>query len=73
MPHPRTIAIGDVHGCIDALDALLAAIEPTADDCIVALGDYIDRGPDARAAVQRLSCKGGADWCRCLAITTTCC
>ncbi len=41
---PRTIAIGDIHGCSIALEKLLAEIEPTADDTIVTLGDYVDRG-----------------------------
>jgi serine/threonine protein phosphatase 1 len=49
----RTIAIGDVHGCSRALDALLKAIEPHADDVIVALGDYVNRGPDSRGVLER--------------------
>jgi len=51
---PRTIAIGDIHGCSQALDALLGAIGPAADDTIVALGDYVDRGPDSRGVVERM-------------------
>lgn len=50
----RTIAIGDIHGCTAALDALLAAIEPQRDDRLIALGDYIDRGPDSRGTLDRL-------------------
>jgi len=50
----RVIAIGDIHGCLAALDALLEAIDPRADDTIVTLGDYIDRGPDSRGVVERL-------------------
>ena len=50
----RTIAIGDIHGCSVALDKLLAAIHPTADDTLIPLGDFIDRGPDSRGVVQRL-------------------
>lgn len=60
-PHPqhgrmpsRLIAIGDVHGCSAALDALLGAIEPCAEDRIVMLGDYVDRGPDSRGVIERL-------------------
>ena len=45
---PRTIAIGDIHGCSKALHALLAEIEPARDDVIVTLGDYVDRGPDSQ-------------------------
>ena len=50
----RTIAIGDVHGCSAALDALLDAIAPTPRDLIVTLGDYVDRGPDSRGVIDRL-------------------
>lgn len=51
-----TIAIGDVHGNLAALDDLLSrmAHEITSEDTIVFLGDYIDRGPDARGCVQRI-------------------
>lgn len=51
---PRTIAIGDIHGCSAALESLLVAIGPQADDLIVALGDYVDRGPDSRGVIDRL-------------------
>ncbi len=50
----RTIAIGDIHGCSAALDALLDAIRPRPDDTIVTLGDYINRGPDSRGVLDRL-------------------
>ena len=52
--NPRTIAIGDIHGCSAALDALLEAIRPRPDDTIVTLGDYINRGPDSRGVIERL-------------------
>jgi serine/threonine protein phosphatase 1 len=51
---PRTIAIGDVHGCSRALGALIEAIQPEADDLIVMLGDYVDRGPDSRGVLDLL-------------------
>jgi serine/threonine protein phosphatase 1 len=50
----RTIAIGDIHGCSAALDALIEAIRPRPEDTIVTLGDYIDRGPDSRGVLDRL-------------------
>jgi len=50
----RTLAIGDIHGCGEALRALLAAIEPKLDDTIVALGDYVDRGPATRDVMDQL-------------------
>jgi len=53
MPQ-RTIAIGDIHGCSAALDALLDTIQPHPEDVIVTLGDYINRGPDTRGVIERL-------------------
>jgi len=50
----RTIAIGDIHGCLAALDALLEAVRPRPEDVIVTLGDYINRGPDSRGVLDRL-------------------
>ena len=50
----RLIAIGDIHGCSLALRAVLDAIDPRADDTIVGLGDYVDRGPDACGVVEML-------------------
>jgi len=50
----RLIAIGDIHGCLGALEALLEAIAPTPLDTIVTLGDYVDRGPDSRGVITRL-------------------
>lgn len=41
----RTFAVGDIHGCLDQLEDLMARIDPDKDDLIVFLGDYIDRGP----------------------------
>jgi serine/threonine protein phosphatase 1 len=51
---PRTIAVGDIHGCSAALDALLHAIGSRPEDTIVTLGDYINRGPDSRGVLDRL-------------------
>jgi serine/threonine protein phosphatase 1 len=53
-PRPRTIAIGDIHGCATALESLLAAIDPQPADTIITLGDYVDRGPDSRGVIDRL-------------------
>ncbi len=50
----RTIAIGDIHGCAQALAALLDKVGPTSDDRVVFLGDYIDRGPDTRGVLDRV-------------------
>ena len=37
-------AIGDVHGCAQTLDALLARLDLTPEDEVVFVGDYVDRG-----------------------------
>ena len=50
----RTIAIGDIHGCADALQALLHVIQPDASDTIITLGDYVDRGPNSALALDIL-------------------
>ncbi len=50
----RVIAIGDIHGCLPALDAVLAEAKPERGDLVVTLGDYIDRGPDSRGVIERL-------------------
>lgn len=59
-PGRRVYAVGDVHGCLDRLEAMHAAIaadlarRPIADPLLVHLGDYVDRGPDSAGVVQRL-------------------
>ncbi len=50
----RTIAIGDIHGCRQALDAILAAIRPQPEDRLILLGDFIDRGPDSWGVIERI-------------------
>jgi serine/threonine protein phosphatase 1 len=50
----RTLAIGDIHGCLAALDSLIEVLGPGREDTIVTLGDYIDRGPDSRGVLERL-------------------
>lgn len=51
----RLIAIGDVHGCLDKLDRLLAEIGPRPGrDRLIFLGDLIDRGPDSRGVIDRV-------------------
>jgi len=49
----RVIAIADIHGYLAALDGLLEAIRPRAEDTIVALGDFVDRGPDSPGVLDR--------------------
>ncbi len=50
----RTIAIGDIHGCSTALRALIEEIQPSPDDLIIVLGDFIDCGPDSNGVIDQL-------------------
>lgn len=50
----RTLVIGDIHGCLAALSALLRLVAPDRDDRFITLGDYVDRGPDSRGVLQWL-------------------
>lgn len=50
----RTIAVGDIHGCYQAIKSLMNVIQPTWDDRLVFLGDYVDRGPDSRLVIDLL-------------------
>lgn len=50
----RYLAIGDIHGCSQALDSLLGVVEPQPQDLIITLGDYLNKGPDSRGVIERL-------------------
>ena len=55
----RLYVIGDIHGRLDLLDQVIAAIhrdveERGSDALTVTLGDYIDRGPASRGVLDRL-------------------
>ncbi|MFV1966686.1 MAG: metallophosphoesterase [Pirellulaceae bacterium] len=50
----RIIAIGDIHGCPKALETLIERIQPTSDDLIIPLGDYIDRGDESPRVLDLL-------------------
>lgn len=51
----RLIAIGDIHGHHASLETLLELIQPSPDDTIVTLGDYVNRGPDTCRTLETLS------------------
>ncbi len=55
----RTIAIGDIHGCIHALEAIVEAVAPGPSDLVVCLGDFIDFGRDTRTVIDTLLDLGG--------------
>lgn len=56
----RIYAIGDIHGCDGQLAALHAQIaedaaaRPAQRTTVIHLGDYVDRGPDSAAVLDRL-------------------
>ena len=45
-------AIGDIHGCFNALETLMEAVSPAADDELIFLGDYVDRGPNSAHVIE---------------------
>jgi calcineurin-like phosphoesterase family protein len=56
-PLRPTYVVGDIHGCIDALNALLEKINLDSNDenfDLVIIGDMIDRGQDSAAVLARL-------------------
>lgn len=55
LPEGPVAVIGDVHGEIDALDALLAVLDRDHPEArLVFLGDLADRGPDSPAVIRRV-------------------
>ena len=57
----RLYVIGDIHGRADLLDQIVEKIRDDIAthreiDCVtVTLGDYVDRGPNSRGVIDRLS------------------
>jgi predicted phosphodiesterase len=49
----RTLVIGDIHGCIEELDALCEEVALEADDQVVMVGDLVAKGPDSRGVIRR--------------------
>jgi len=50
----RQFAIGDIHGCLTALQVLDRELRFGEGDTVVTLGDYVDRGPDSRGVIEFL-------------------
>jgi predicted phosphodiesterase len=48
----RLIVIGDIHGCIEELEALLDRISPRPEDLVISAGDIVRKGPDPVACVE---------------------
>ncbi|MEM9429796.1 MAG: metallophosphoesterase [Pseudomonadota bacterium] len=64
----RIYAIGDVHGCLDALNTCIGHIlddllnRPHAEPLLLFVGDYTDRGPDSRGVLDRLVSLSQETW-----------
>lgn len=54
----RTLVIGDIHGCLTALELLAGRVGLQPGDRLVTLGDYVDRGPDSRGVIDWLLAYG---------------
>lgn len=52
--HGRCFAIGDIHGHLTALDAVLKQLNLTANDQVIFLGDLIDRGHESKGVIDRI-------------------
>jgi serine/threonine protein phosphatase 1 len=51
----KTFAIGDIHGCITQFNRLMAQLDiDAAEDTLVFVGDYIDRGPDSKGVIDAI-------------------
>ncbi|MFC0016438.1 metallophosphoesterase family protein [Roseibacillus persicicus] len=49
-----TYVFGDIHGCLHSFNTLIELLSPGADDVVVTLGDYVDRGPASKGVIDRL-------------------
>ena len=50
----RLLAVGDIHGCLDQLNALMTQVAPTLGDQVIFLGDYVDRVPASSSVIDYL-------------------
>ena len=51
----RSIAIGDIHGCVKTLRLLIEEkVCPTKEDKLFFMGDYVNKGPDSKGVIDYL-------------------
>jgi len=50
----RQLVIPDIHGCTKTFEALFSKINPTKQDQIFLLGDYVTKGPDSKGLLEVL-------------------
>ncbi|MBW8881006.1 MAG: metallophosphoesterase, partial [Asticcacaulis sp.] len=68
-----TYAVGDIHGYDELFERLIDRIRVDAELAgekprLILLGDYIDRGPNARGVLQRILRLETATWCDLVAL-----
>ena len=52
----RILVISDIHGELKLFDSLLEKVKYDADeDQLILVGDYVDRGPDSKGVLNRVS------------------
>jgi serine/threonine protein phosphatase 1 len=68
MSVEKTFVVGDIHGCLEMLRRLIDKIEwNPSNDRLIFIGDYIDRGEDAKGVVDFvLSLKEDSSLVECL-------
>lgn len=54
MSQEKIVAIGDIHGCLQSLNALLEKLVDYSDYTFIFIGDYIDRGKNSKGVIDRL-------------------
>jgi serine/threonine protein phosphatase 1 len=56
--YQRVFVVGDIHACLAELDVMLEFLlkqcSLSANDLLIFIGDYIDRGPDSKGVISRL-------------------
>ena len=50
----RLIAIGDIHGEVEKLNSMIDRLDLQKQDKVIFLGDYIDRGLNSKAVIERI-------------------
>ena len=48
------MVIGDIHGYLCPLRALIDTVAPQKNDLLIFLGDYVDKGPDVKGVIDYL-------------------
>lgn len=54
LPKPtgRLIVVGDIHGCLQELKALMRIVRPQPEDTLISVGDLVNRGPDSAGVID---------------------